>query len=420
MRKLNHKQKINRRTALQSISALAAFPLFAGAERKVLPIAAIVTEYRDNSHADVIIGKILEGWQQNGGPGPKLKVAAMYTDQVPDADMSRELAKKYDFPIFKTIEDAITLGTNDVQVAAVLSIAEHGSYPRTPDTKQHMYPRRRFFDSITETLRKADKIVPVFNDKHLAYNWKDARHMYDTARTMKIPFMAGSSLPVTWRLPAKALPVGSEIEAAVGIGYGGLESYGFHALETLQSVVERRKGGESGVTRVQLVKGEAVWQAQRDGFWTMELLRAVLKQTGKDLPETELKARLTEQAQLFLLEYSDGLKAAVVMGGGIATQFGAAVRVRNQARPFVNWFWLQEGKPYGHFIHLLRAIEHMVHTGEPAYPVERTLLTTGILDRIMHSALLQGQKIDTPELAIRYEPASWPFANLDGKYPLPE
>ncbi len=420
MLEISHKRKINRRTVLQGMSTLTAFPLLAADERKLLPIAAIVTEYRNNSHADVIIGKILEGWQQKGGPGPELKVAAMYTDQVPDGDMSRELSKKHGFPIFNTIEDAITLGTNDVQVAAVLSIGEHGSYPRTPDTKQHMYPRRRFFDAITATLRKADKTVPVFNDKHLAYNWKDARHMYDTARAMKIPFMAGSSLPVTWRLPAKALPVGSEIEAAVGIGYGGLESYGFHALEALQSVVERRKGGESGVTSVQLVKGEAVWQAQRDGFWTMELLRAVLKQTGKDLSEAELKERLTERAQFFLLEYSDGLKAAVAMISGIATQFGTVVQVRNQARPFVNWFWLQNGKPYGHFIHLLRAIEHMVHTGEPAYPVERTLLTTGILDRAMHSGLLQGKKMDTPELAIEYQPANWPFANRNGKFPLPQ
>ena len=26
------------------------------------------------------------------------------------------------------------------------------------------------------------KIAPVFNDKHLSYNWRDAKHMYDTAR----------------------------------------------------------------------------------------------------------------------------------------------------------------------------------------------------------------------------------------------
>ena len=411
---------ISRRTALQSLGALAVLPLLGAVKSKPLPIAAIVTEYRNNSHADVIIGKILEGWQQNGGAGPDLKVAGMYTDQVPKGDMSRALAKKHGFPIFKTIEEAITLGTGKVQVAAVLNIGEHGKYPYTPDTRQHMYPRRRFFDAITAAFKKAGKVVPVFNDKHLAYNWKDAKHMYDTARQMKIPFMAGSSLPVTWRLPAKALPMGSEVEAAVGIGYGGSESYGFHALETFQCVTERRKGGESGVASVRAVAGDGIWQARRDGFWTMELLAAAVKNTGVKLGEAELKKRLTDRANFFLIEYRDGLKAAVAMVNGITPQFGTAIKVRGRAKPFVNWFWLQDGKPYGHFIHLLRAIEHMTHTSRPAYPVERTLLTTGMLDRLMHSTFQKGKKLKTPELAIKYKPADWTFANRDGKFPIPK
>ena len=126
---------ITRRTALQSLGALAAGPLL-GAKRESLPVAAIVTEYRRNSHADVIIGKILEGWRQDGGAGPALRVASIFTDQVPAADMSRTLAKKHGVPIVKTIEEAITLGTGKVQIAGVLSIGEHGKYPYTPERKQ--------------------------------------------------------------------------------------------------------------------------------------------------------------------------------------------------------------------------------------------------------------------------------------------
>src|SRR5207249_1234862 len=151
----------------------------------------------------------------------------------------------------RTIEEAITLGGDGVAVAGVLSIGEHGDYPYTKDTKQHQYPRRRFFDEIAAAFRKYRRVVPVFNDKHLAYAWRDAKAMYDKARDLKIPFLAGSSLPVAWRSPALTLPKGCKLTAALATGYGGLESYGFHALETLQCMVERRKGGETGVESVQ-------------------------------------------------------------------------------------------------------------------------------------------------------------------------
>src|SRR5436305_11964044 len=98
-------------------------------KREPLPVAAIVTEYRRNSHADVIVGKILEGFDQDGGAGPALRLAALYTDQVPATDLSRDLARRHGFRIARTVEEAITLGEDRVAVAGVLSIGEHGDYP---------------------------------------------------------------------------------------------------------------------------------------------------------------------------------------------------------------------------------------------------------------------------------------------------
>ena len=187
--------QLNRRQALQSLAAtsvLATVPAAGAVARKKLPVAGVITEYRANSHADVICGKILEGFQQDGGSGPDLELVSLYTDQVPETDMSREMAGKHGFRIANTIEESITLGTGKVQVAGVLSIGEHGKYPFTPDTHQQMYPRKRFFDEIIATFKKCGQVVPVFNDKHLCYNWRDAKAMYDTARKMKIPFMARS------------------------------------------------------------------------------------------------------------------------------------------------------------------------------------------------------------------------------------
>lgn len=386
------------------MTAAAAQP----ARRERLPVAAIVTEYRPNSHADVIVGKILEGFNQDGGAGPALRLEALFTDQVPKTDLSRDLAKKHNFRIARTIEEALTLGGDKIAVAGVLSIGEHGDYPYTKETRQHMYPRRRFFDAIVDVFRKYKQVVPVFNDKHLAYAWRDAKHMYDTARDMSIPFLAGSSLPVAWRSPGLTLPMRCELTGALALGYGGLESYGFHALETLQCMVERRRGGETGVASVQAVTGEGIAAALKERRWSRELLDAAAATTP--MPPRGRPKELAKNATFFLIEYRDGLRAAVAMGTGLAVQFAFAGQMKGEARPAATWFRLQEGRPYGHFAHLLRAIEHTIHTGKPAYPVERTLLTTGVLDALMHSAAERNRVVKTPELDIRYQPADWGFA----------
>lgn len=378
--------------------------------REKLPVAAVVTEYRVNSHADVIIGKILEGYRQDGGIGPDLRLVSLYTDQKPATDTSVKLAEKHGFRLAKTIDEAITLSTDQVQVAGVLSIGEHGDYPAIPETKQVTYPRRRFFDEIVAAFRRCGKSVPVFNDKHLSYRWEDAKFMVDTAQKMKFPLMAGSSVPVAWRYPQIELPRDCEIEAALGIGYGGLEAYGFHALEGLQCMIERRRGGEAGLSSVQAVSGTAIRQARTAGDWSAELFAAAMQSfPGKSKESEDWMAN--ESAAVYLLQHRDGLKSAVVMANGLADQFAFAAKIKGRAEPVAVWFKMQEDKPFGHFAYLLRAIEHMIHSGKAAYPVERTLLMTGALDRVMHSLAEEGKRFETPELAITYQPADWLFAN---------
>ncbi len=412
-----HSSAFNRRVFLSRSAVLAATAgplgrLVAQTPRDVLPVAAIVTEYRDNSHADVIIGKILAGFDQRGGPGPALKLVSIYTDQVPKTDMSRGLAEKYGFRIAPTIDEALTLGTDRLQVAGVLSIGEHGDYPHTTDTQQHMYPRRRFFDAIVETFRRVGQVAPIFNDKHLGYRFVDAKQMVDVAANMKIPLMAGSSIPVASRRPALILPLGCEIEGAFAIGYGDNEAYGFHAIEGLQCMVERRAGGETGVAAVRVFLGDDIQRARDRGEWSEELFAAALR-TMPGAPAPDL-ARLGKIAAFYQLEYRDGLKATVAMANGIASQFGFAARLRGQQEPVATWFALQDGKPFGHFGDLMKAIDQMIHTGQPAYPVERTLLATGVLDALMHSLADEGKRRETPELDVRYQPADWGFANREG------
>lgn len=381
-------------------------------------IAAIVTEYRKWSHADVIVGKILEGYNYDHKDGPNLRVVSMFVDQFPDGDMSRDLAKKYKFPIFDTIEAALTLGGKTLAVDGVLCIGEHGKYP-TNAKGQILYPRRRFFEEVCKVFEKTKKSVPVFNDKHLAATWDDAKWMYDRSRELFVPFLAGSSIPVTWRRPPLKLPMNCEITAAVQVGYGPFEAYGFHALEGLQCMVERRKGGETGVKAVQCVQGEDMWKTLDAGAWSKELLDAALAlvpaHAKGDYREPTAK---TTDAGVFLIEYRDGLKAAVAMPNGWVHEgdggaFTFACKLKGEDKPRATLFYLQQPDPFGHFAYLVKAIDATIQTGHAAYPVERTLLTTGILDAVMTSKAEKHRRIETPHLAIKYTPVDWPFATDD-------
>jgi hypothetical protein len=379
-------------------------------------VAAVVTEYRKWSHADVIVGKVLEGFLYDGGAGPNMQIVSMYVDQFPKNDMSRDLAKKYGFPIYDSIEKALTLGGDKLAVEGVLSIGEHGKYPDNA-RGQKLYPRRRFFEGITRVFEKSKKSVPVFNDKHLAATWKDAKWMYDRSRELFFPFLAGSSVPVTWRRPPLKLDRGCDLTEAVQIGYGPFEGYGFHALEGMQCLAERRKGGETGVKSVQCLQGEAMWKAMDEGRWSKDLLEAGMKlipaHAKGDVRQLTSK---NKSSGVFLIEYRDGFKAAVAMLNGWVYEgdggaFVFAGRLKGQAKPVATHFYLQQPDPFGHFIYLVKAIDSMMQTGHAPYPVERTLLTTGILDAVMVSRSEKNRKVETKHLLdIRYKPTDWPFA----------
>lgn len=378
-------------------------------------VAAIVTEYRRWSHADVIVGKILEGFDMDSKTFPNLRLVSMFVDQFPKNDMSRDLAKKFNFTIFDSIAGAVTMGRKEVAVDGVLCIGEHGNYPRN-ERGQIEYPRRRFFEQTTDVFAKHRRSVPVFSDKHLSYNWADARWMYDRARELMVPFMAGSSLPVTWRRPSLRLARNCELTEAVAVGYGPFEGYGFHALEALQCMVERRRGGETGVRAVTCLQGDAMWNAMERGAFSRELLEAAMAHVPAHANGDYRKLTLkSNDAGVFVIEYRDGFRGAVAMLNGWVHEgdggaFTFAGRIRGENRIASCAFYLQQPDPFGHFAYQLRAIESMIHTNHPPYPVERTLLTTGILDAVMISKAEKHRRVETPHLEIRYQPTEWGFA----------
>ena len=389
---------MNRRTFL-GCSAFAAASAQSGDPKK---IAAIITEYRPNSHADVIVGKYLEGFNQDDRPPyPRSKIVAMFTEQVPKQDMSRERAKKYHVPIFRTVQEALTLGGERLAADGVLLIGEHGAYPMN-DKEQTLYPRFEMFLKITDVFRQSGRSVPVFNDKHLSWSWRQAKRMVEISRELRFPMLAGSSAPVAWRVPAVDTPFGAPQKYAVAISYSGLDIYGFHVLEALQVMVERRKGGETGVRSVQCLENQDCWSFIEQNGWLKRLFEEALRRS--DTRKSGDPRQLVKNPAVFLIDYNDGLKAAAFLLTGLVEDFTVAVDVEGRSAPVSTLMKLQEGRPHHHFGCLVKNIEKMFETGQPPYPVERTMLTSGILDFALESRLRGYRKLDTPELAkVRYQ-----------------
>jgi len=373
------------------------------------PLAVVTTVYRPLCHSYHIAGRFLYGYTLAGKPHvPNFYVSSLYVDQAPDNDLSRDLAKDFGVRVTRSIGDAL-LVDGKLAVEGVLLIGEHGNYPRN-DKGQILYPRLEMMEQIASVFRKAGRSVPVFNDKHLSYTFARARKMIGWSEELKFPLMAGSSLPVTWRRPELELRLDSPIEEGLIACYGPLEVYGFHGLEALQVMMERRKGGETGVKAVTCLTGKDVWKAGDAGLWSWDLLHAALRRgesvnlgdVRRNVGGMSVQGMPPTPATAFLVEYRDGSRGTVLLLNGHTQDFCFAGRIQGEARP-ASCLFLMPPPPGAHYFDALCFnVEKMLETGQPPYPIRRTLLTTGVLDAVMESHARRDDRVETPELDVRY------------------
>jgi hypothetical protein len=408
--------KVDRRDFLRTAAGAAALGVLAersvAADVKRPKVAAIVTEFTYRSHAHCILESFLELYYFNGKvTDPWCDIVSLYVDQSPAGrDMAKEVSRVYKIPIYPTIQEALLLdphkkGPAQLSVDAVLCIGEHGTYP-TNTKGQREFPRKRFFDEVAAVIRRTGRPVPVFNDKHLSFRWDWAKEMYDTARELKMPFMAGSSVPLAQRVPSLEIPAGAKITEAISTHGGSLDSYDFHGLEVMQSMVESRAGGETGVASVQYLPTDALRKAADNGTWSPDLLQAAWEVEDRKEKPT-LDQFWKTQPWGILVTYRDGLRGMCLKVSGDGTRWHFGCKVAGQSKPLVTNFYVGPWRNRCLFKALAHAIQTHFREGKSPYPIERTLLTTGMVAAAVESHVAGDKPFETLHLDIKYMPTDY-------------
>jgi hypothetical protein len=352
-------------------------------------VAVVMNVYTPDSHADVFVSRLLDGYRlDHAWHPPRLETVSFYVDQFPANDMAREQADEHGIRIYPTVSEAVR------GVDAIAVIGEHGDYPRTPRGNV-MYPRWRYFDEITRLMQAQRRVVPMYHDKYFAYDWKDARRIYDRVREMHVAFMCGSTVPLSWQRPPLDVPHGTPFTEVLATSYSDIEEHGYHGIEAMQSMAERRKR-ETGVERVRWLGGDDIWKAAEQGEWSRQLFGAALARRVNRPPESSKR-----QPEAFLIRYRDGLRGTLVHIDGQTRDFCFAGFIQGRAEVVSTCFYI-ELYLHNHWGFMVRNFEDLVLTGREPNPIERTLLANGIMLAGLESRRLGGKWVDTPELAISY------------------
>ncbi|QDT52056.1 hypothetical protein Pan44_00640 [Caulifigura coniformis] len=377
-------------------------------------IAIVLTACFYRSHAHVLLENFLEPYLFCGQlKQPAVEVVALYAAQFNDNDTLRRIAKDYSIPLYPSIAEAICRGGQELAVDGVVSIGEHGEYPEN-ELGQQLYPRKEFFDQIVAVFRKSGRSVPVFNDKHLSYRFDWAKEMVDVSRELKFPLLAGSSVPLSQRVPDVSLPPGAAIEEAVSIHGGPTERYGYHALEVLQAIVEDRAGGETGVSSVTYLTADQMRGDEGRGRWSPELAVAAMKaeyELNGIQPPADPLAELKEG---FLIEYSDGTKGTVLKVGESGIRWNFACRLKAEVHPRAFSHYVGPWNNRSLFRALANAIQVMIVEKRAPYPVERILMSSGMTEAIMQSKFHKAPQ-KTPQLQFTYKPMDWERVRENGE-----
>jgi len=405
---------LNRRQFAGALAGSCSLPLFANSTQERKKIAFLGTTVFKHSHSQHFLDRFSIGYTMGGRwLEPPLEVASVYIDQFNENDIGKQRIAKYGLKEFPSVAEALTLGGSKLAVDGVVIIGEHGNYPKN-EKQQTVYPRYKWFKEITKVFEESGRSVPVFNDKHLSTSWDECLEMVADSKRLDFAFYAGSSLPVTWRLPSIDMPYGVPLKESVCVAYGGVDSYDFHALETAQCMSERRAGGEVGIRSVHAATKEKLWNMLADRETTKQLFLSALCRShhlpvDTGYPTQRVSFEWARQALPdttgYFIEHLDGFRTAIFMTGIHDFNY-AGMRADNGEIIGCQMMLPMPGSSAttaDFFNPLSSHVEQMILKGITAYPIERTLLTSGMVIAAVDSLHAGETRVETPTMGIKYQ-----------------
>ena len=200
------------------------------------------------------------------------------------------------------------------------------------------------------------------------------------------------------------------------LSHGPTESYGFHALETLQCMVERRSGGETGVAAVELLHGDGVLGGL--GRRRASRRTSTRRPWGRRPHQEADAARTTSpRGRRAAPDVSRAPAAAGVPRASTGTGCGPPCSISPATSDFAFAARAERPRPVatacprsscraarraGTSTSSSTTSSASSAPGRAPYPVERTLLTTGTLAALMESGGA-GRRLETPHLDVSYQ-----------------
>jgi hypothetical protein len=375
--------------------------------KSIPKIAFLFEEFGVPSPSQQLLDRFLMGYPRDGAlHPPAVGSFVAYLPPTNDGGLERRKAE-FNLEGASTVEEALA-------GAEAVVLVPRGSGATAND---------RFVEIAVE---RAPEGAAIFAHGALTSTLDRGHSVVKQAAARRIALASGTPLAVTWRLPALEIPLETPLTEALIVvqksplqpgPYGTLAGAELCALDGLLPLVERRRGGESGVRSIQLLEGDAVWKGGDRKAWSWPLLAAALSRSHtpqgdpvrdgrtQDLAGLGLVPKLAKNPQAWLVEHRDGFRSAILVLDGVIADFNVALRSGDSRIVSAQLF--RAPAPADQQFSLLAATVETFFTSRKApWPVERSLLTAGLLEAFRNPVTRTGKPLVTPHLDLAYRVAA--------------